>query len=89
MSALLDNATNLFGKLQPDVRARIVRFLDEPTEANWNGCYCVLISPFTTVWRAMTDLDPAFPRAVGPGPWERIPDALTVARAIRLKLERK
>lgn len=90
--ALLDKADNMFGALQPEIKARINNFLATPTEENWNDIHSIIVrAPFGTVWRAVLAIDPTFPRT-GPTSyrngvrlegWQRIPDAMLVARAIR------
>ncbi len=90
--ALLDKANNMFGALDPGIKARIANFIESPTEENWNDIHGIIVrAPFGSVWRAVIALDPTFPRT---GPitnstghritgWKRIPDAMLVARAIR------
>lgn len=94
--ALLDNATNMFGPLPPDVKRQIMAYIDNPTVEQWDEIFCYIINGNIrsgTLWAAVTSIDPTFPRSV-PSPsgrkkrvpaniWPRIPDPLTVARAIR------
>jgi len=89
---LFDHARNPLGPLGPEERARIVRFLREPSAATWNAAFTVIITvrPTKTVWQAVCKLDPTFPKkgaADSTAPpeqqWPRFPDALTVARAIK------
>ncbi len=73
---LLDDARNVFGALAPDVRARIVRFLDAPSAATWDGCYSVVVNERgtldgrvpLTVWQAVVALDPSFQDIANPEP---------------------
>lgn len=93
--ALLDNATNLLGPLGPDVKARLQAFFDKPCEETWDDIHGILVRPMRTVWQAVIAEDPTFPKT-GPvefaardsegrhqSAWERIPDAMLVARAIK------
>lgn len=81
----------MFGPLSPAVRARVQRFLEDPTEENWDDVCCIMVRPLVTVWQAVRAVDPTFPRT-GPsfnikgkrvGCWKRVPDAMLVARAIQ------
>lgn len=93
--ALLDNATNMFGPLSPDAKARIMAFIDAPSLKGWNDIYSCLISGegMVTIWQAVIAVDPTFQRIGKPVKdparakasqvWDRYPDPLTVARAIR------
>lgn len=92
---LLDDARNMFGPLSDDVRARVQAFLADPNTDTWDNAAHVVIAYRagclgTTLWQAVRALDPTFPgvgRRTSKGKvvedWARIPDALTVARAIR------
>jgi len=82
-NTFLDRATNVFGPLKPDIRARITRFLDDPSEENWDRVYSIAIQPFKTVWQAVLAVDPSFQRTKSRDFWDRVPDAMLVARAIR------
>ena len=87
---LLDKAQNLFGPLDSEIRARIIRFLNDPTEPNWDDIYSIIITDrfdVRTIWQAVTAIDPKFPRSKRKGPWPKVPDALTVARAIKAATE--
>jgi len=92
MSKLLDGLESLLGPLDLEHRAALTSYLGEPTEAGWDAIHGVVVSarPLRTVWQAVLRIDPTFPR-VGPASaggkrlegWTRIPDAITVARALR------
>lgn len=90
--SFLDKATNYHGPLSPDVRARLATFFNAPSAETWDDVYSIVINPKSlrrgTVWQAVSAIDPTFPRscAAFASPalkWERIPDPITVARAIR------
>lgn len=87
----LSKATNMFGPLPPDITARIQTFMDAPSAETWDDIHSIAIRPFKTIWQAVIAIDPTFPRT-GPTTdskgaqiegWKRIPDAVTVARAIQ------
>ncbi len=91
---LLDNARNVFGPLGPDLRERLVRLLDAPTSETWQAAQSIILNnnaPLLghkrprTLWQAVVAVDPTFPNEGPPTgqPWSRVPDALTVARAIK------
>lgn len=86
---LFDGTTNMFGPLDQEIRQRILRFLNNPSEKNWDDIFSIIIndraklSGTRTIWQAVLAIDPTFPRTKSGKHWERVPDAMTVARAIR------
>lgn len=95
---LLDECSNMFGPLDPQVRGRLQRFLAEPSVKTWDDVYTIVINPNSmrhgTVWQAVLAVDPTFPRQAKSAPigkkitpkqrWGgRFPDAITVGRAIK------
>lgn len=58
----LQRATNLFGRLQPEVKDRVVKYLNGPTESGWAEIHGILISPRITIWQAVIRVDPTFPK---------------------------
>lgn len=93
MSTFIDQARNGFGRpLTPDCRARLAAFFDAPSPETWDAVCSVIVNGRSlrcgTVWQAVTAVDPTFPRSArGKTPAERwpvVPDALTVARAVKL-----
>jgi hypothetical protein len=90
--SLLDSAENLLGPIAPSVRARLLGFISNPDERHWDDVYAIVLRPgktgYTrTVWQLVMKEDPSFQasRSLGEG-WRRIPDAMTVARAIKRHL---
>lgn len=51
----LDRGTSIFGKLSPDVRARLYAVAENPTEATWNDAHGIMITneTMTTMWQAL------------------------------------
>ncbi len=87
---LLDGLANCLGPLPPDFKRRLRAVVENPTTATWEDTYAILLQPSVTLWMAVAHVDPTFPRK-GPGqdargrrnPWLRVPDQLTLVRAIR------
>lgn len=83
--SLLDNATNDFGKLGPEIRARLLAFIAAPSVELWDDIASIIVGGFSrcghkpscrTVWQAVIAVDPSFPRACNPEPsGRRLPAA--------------
>lgn len=95
---LLNQATNMFGALRPEARARLLRLIANPSPDTWDDAYSIILNANVglgrTLWQAMIAVDPNCPRRGQPeGKGERItpderwqgyaPDPLTVLLAIR------
>jgi hypothetical protein len=101
--ALLDGARNLFGPIKDDVKQRIYAYLQNPSFERWEDIHGLVIrwdGRINTVWQALGHLDPryfdiAIPYHQGRRPrkaelrWSKIPDAVTLARAIKIVLDKK
>jgi len=100
---MLEAATNLFGTLGPDLRARLLALIAGPSPATWDDAHSIILNGSVgmgrTLWQAMLRVDPACPTSSAsytPGdtmtPAERwqgyAPDALTVLAAIRWAVSR-
>lgn len=77
---LIDAATNIFGALSPQVRARLLALIIEPSPETWdNACTIILndkIGMGRTLWQAMLQVDPDCPERGAPeGLGERIDPA--------------
>jgi hypothetical protein len=95
--ALLDGANNMFGPLSPDIRIRLLRYLDRPTAAGWEDIFSIILNARVglgiTCWQAVLAVDPSFPASAPAGgigervspvkKWPRFPDAILLARAIK------
>lgn len=55
----LQLATNLFGKLDRTVRARLLRYLDSPSAETWADVQSIILDrhSWTTVWQAWIATD--------------------------------
>jgi hypothetical protein len=100
--ALLQGANNMFGPIGPDIRARLVRYLERPSAAGWDDVHSIIINDAAkhpaprTVWQAVIAVDRTFPKMsrsaaldqqMEPAEkWDRWPDAILLARAIKYAL---
>ncbi len=91
--AFIDDCRNMFGSLDTVCRRRLEAVIENPTEETWDNSYSLIVGKdgFTTLWQAWVKVDPAAPRT-GPAEdfagkrlsgWSRIPDQLTLYRALR------
>ena len=89
--ALIDRVNNMWGPLNGDVRARLAAVLRNPTQATWRAAYSIVVAHpgrVATLWQAWGAVDRRAP-VVGPRdgePWPRIPDKMTLRRAIETAL---
>lgn len=87
----LDKARNMFGPLSPEIRKRILNFLQNPTTDSWDDIQSIIISGFGTIWQAMIQIDPSFPRSGRRTDqagnvvqdWERIPTPEQVLQVLQ------
>jgi hypothetical protein len=76
---------SMMGPLHDDSKKRILSFLNEPSEPNWNDVYSLCVKGGTTLWQAWLQADPTAPRSrTSDGRWPRIPDADAFKAALRL-----
>jgi hypothetical protein len=81
----LQKATNLVGGLNPNLKARIIALVENPTQETWDNAHSIIVNGdrCITLWKAVLRVDPTFPRSrIKDQPWERIPDRDTVLEAI-------
>jgi hypothetical protein len=77
------------GPIAPPARRRLRRVLEAPTQESWNDAFGIVLRAelelTLTLWGAVKAVDEHFPgtKARGPGGWGRVPDQLTLARALR------
>jgi hypothetical protein len=90
-AGLLDGLANARGPLLPESKAWLRAVIEKPTSETWERAHgLVLHRKGITLWHAVTCVDPTFP-VKGPGndkrgrrrPWARVPDQLTIVRAIQ------
>jgi hypothetical protein len=91
----LNAASNMFGALGEDVRARLMAAVEQPGEATWDDAHSIVLNPDVgfglTLWQAVIAVDPEFARVGGPvsdghgnrvSGWARTPTAEVLAQAI-------
>jgi hypothetical protein len=75
----LNLASNLFGPLDGDVRARLVAAIENPCEMTWDNAYSIILNreTWTTLWQAVIAIDPAFSTVQAPVTrWNEHADAM-------------
>lgn len=92
INPLLDKAANVYGPLSPENRQAVMDYIDAPTEEGWERIYSLIISPGSmrraTIWQWVVVVDPSFVvKRTKYERWQRIPDPMTVARAIKAAAE--
>lgn len=82
----LDLASNLFGRLNPELRGRLRRVVDNPCHDTWDDAHGIVLNrhSWTTLWQAVLKVDPTFP-SVGPvdgEKWPKVPSREVLVRAL-------
>jgi hypothetical protein len=88
--AFIDRASNVFGRLKPEVRKRLERCVDVPTQRNWEDAYSIILNGDTmmTLWQAWIAVDPSAPRSKPvESRWPRTPTQIMLYKAIRFATE--
>jgi hypothetical protein len=64
----LNRASNLFGPLSGELRARLTAAIENPCEETWDDAYTVILSreDWITLWQAVLAVDPDFRTAQAP-----------------------
>lgn len=69
---------NMIGPLSEDVRHQILKFLNQPSKANWDAVAHYLVTHNTTLWQLWVSYDPEAPRGLehpeDPQSWPSVPD---------------
>ena len=93
----LNRGRNFYGPLSGEVRARLMRLLRDPSEANWDDAQGIILTGVCgmTLWQAVIEVDPSFATVRGPvyelaggksrrvSGWARVPTAEVIRQAIR------
>lgn len=84
----LEFGTNMFGKLKPDVKARLEAVIDNPCQETWEDAYTIIINAekaMTTLWQAVISVDWDMQQSKPlDSKWTHIPTKETIIRAINL-----
>ena len=93
-SSLFEGLRNHFGPLQPSVQRRLRRVLLAPDQESWDDAYNIILRSDglgLSLWQAVKAVDPDFAgtKRAGRAGWLRVPDQLTIARALRFAREAK
>lgn len=89
LMGLLDRATNLFGPLAPDARARLFAVIDSPNQTTWSNTRGILVNnaSFTTLWQACNKhTDYQVRSKPTHEPWPEIPTRAQILAALRGEL---
>ena len=87
----LEFGTNMFGKLKPEVKARLQAVIDNPCQETWDEAHSIIINgsgKMKTLWQAVLLVDPTFQRSAGynmdthTSKWKTIPSQQTIIEAI-------
>jgi hypothetical protein len=90
LMAALDSGSNLFGALNPGIRARIYRAAEGPSNETWNDAHSIILDreTRTTLWQAVllhTSYDVTSKST--DAEWPRVPTAQQIVLAIRRALD--
>lgn len=92
---LLSRASNMFGRLDDEIRARLRAVLERPTDETWDDAYSIIIDERggpgrglggTTLWNAWIAVDPEAPRSKPGDTWPRVPSKQDLIRAFQWAL---
>lgn len=82
----LNFATNMFGKLKPEIIERLEKVIENPCQETWEDTYCIVLNSkgrMCTLWNAVLYVDPSFIRGKKhDAPWDKIPTKETIKEAI-------
>lgn len=82
----LDEGTNMFGALSPDVRARLFAVVDQPSQETWEDAHPIILSApsFTTLWQAcIRYADYGVTSKPLDGPWPVVPTRDQILAALK------
>ncbi len=82
----LEFASNINGKLSPEIKTRLQTLIDEPNQLNWENTYSLIINnrgKISTLWQAVLSVNPSFTRSkCSEDEWQQIPTQETIIKAI-------
>lgn len=87
LSFALEFATNMFGRISPDIKKRLEAVIKNPNQKTWEDTHCIILNNHgrgLTLWQAVCKIDWMFPhRKPLDEAWEKIPSRETILDAIR------
>jgi len=81
----LEFGNNIFGKLKPEIKAKLQAAIDNPCQDTWDEAYSIILrtNPMVTLWQAVAKIDPEMCKRKPHGsPWCKIPDRDVIVQAI-------
>jgi len=83
----LEFATNMFGKLKPEVKERLQAVIENPCQETWEDAHCIILNAsgrMKTLWNAVHTVRPDFCRRKPlDSPWPEIPTSEEIVQAIK------
>lgn len=82
----LEFASNINGKLSPEIKARLQAVIDQPNQLSWNDTFSFILNhrgKVSTLWQAVLAVNPSFTRSkCCEEEWQQIPSQETIIKAI-------
>lgn len=83
LDGVLAGSVNIMGDpIEQDQVDRIQRFMDNPTEENWDNISTISVSGMDTVWSSWVNNDSSAPRTKSGDTWGKIPTPEDIAKAL-------
>ena len=83
----LEFASNMFGRLKPEIKKRLQAVIDNPCQETWEDAHSIIINGsgrMKTLWNAIHTVRPDFcSRKPLSAPWEEIPTSEEIVQAIK------
>lgn len=83
----LEFASNMFGKLKPEIKKRLQAVIDNPCQETWDDAYSIILNGsgrMQTLWTAVLAVKPNFCQGKPcDAPWEEIPTSEEIIQAIK------
>jgi hypothetical protein len=84
----LEFATNIFGKIKPEIKQRLQSVIDNPCQETWDDTHCIILNGsgrMITLWKAVLLIRPEFCRSKPYDmPWPEIPTSEEIVEAIKI-----
>lgn len=79
-------ATNMFGKIKPEIKERLRAVVENPSQETWDDTFSIILnSRMTTLWQAVLEVQPTFQSRRESGKqWTQIPSRETIIEAIKI-----